>query len=526
MKKTVFFVILILAFSSLISCDRDGQPSETEAITTYDETTAADVTEPESESESLPCTEHDFNVFGVCENCGERRDCDFEATPDVLPDDALYNHLISAYKLKYAVKLHTSAGNEYILTKTLTDGDCTVCRFIFSGSYRIDGGSLLLDPAESGEEFTDFGGIANISGIRRSDQYPEILDHFPTGYICEGSLNRAQRIFVDGDKNMTFEFDDCKHENHDANRICTVCGRKVTHNMVNNVCTACGYKRDYGVKAAPGKYLKTCKQQGTVEKIVYDSPKYANGEAWTNTVFVYLPYGYADSDTEYNVLYLLHGSGENAAYWLAQLSYKGGYTESTVRLLDNLHMEGICEPTIVVTPTENLNGTDNFWRELEETLIPLIETKYRTKAHICGLDPSDVTAGDLINSRESRAFAGLSLGSIITWDVMGRELDKFAYFGFYSGGACNAARLARLQKALKNRENAVYPVKFAYHSCGTNDTMHDGHVNDYKSTLKACGKMLTDGGNTYFLEKPGLQHNYNCWLLDLYNTMAFDFFKY
>ena len=62
--------------------------------------------------------------------------------------------------------------------------------------------------------------------------------------------------------------------------------------------------------AVPAQYDETePKQAGTVEEVVYNTKAYATDEREVKkTAYVYLPYGY-DSEKEYNILYLMHGTG-------------------------------------------------------------------------------------------------------------------------------------------------------------------------------------------------------------------------
>src|SRR5690606_27759185 len=95
---------------------------------------------------------------------------------------------------------------------------------------------------------------------------------------------------------------------------------------------------------------------------------------------VYLPYGYDASDTErkYNVLYLMHGGGENE-----DLIFGGpGQSKEMKKIIDNMIANGDIAPLIVVTPTFNggMNDTALFHDELIDEIVPLVETKYNTYA--------------------------------------------------------------------------------------------------------------------------------------------------
>ena len=66
-------------------------------------------------------------------------------------------------------------------------------------------------------------------------------------------------------------------------------------------------------------------------------------------VNVYLPAG-DDPEKSYNILYLMHGGGDDENYWLMELSDRT-HGKTTMRVLDHMIEDGLCEPLIVVTPT-------------------------------------------------------------------------------------------------------------------------------------------------------------------------------
>ena len=97
--------------------------------------------------------------------------------------------------------------------------------------------------------------------------------------------------------------------------------------------------------AVPAKYdAEESEQAGTVEEVVYDTKAYATDERDVKkTAYVYLPYGYSE-EKEYNILYLMHGTGDDEKYWLKTNPYNK-------TMLDNLIASGDIQPLIVVTPT-------------------------------------------------------------------------------------------------------------------------------------------------------------------------------
>lgn len=318
---------------------------------------------------------------------------------------------------------------------------------------------------------------------------------------------------------------ECPHDIEKCNQRCSKCGYVREHDYVNGECIYCGDKMNYETGTLNSKYKTKVAddEAGSVEKVVFQSYDYTNNCAFENTFFVYLPNSYyKDTTKEYNVIYLLHGSGENAAYWLAQLSYKGGYTEATKVLLDNLHKNQECEETIVVTPTFNLNKSANFHKELINNIMVECESKYRTKAGLYNKNKNEIKSEDFISSRDYRAFAGLSYGSKIAWTIMAYDLPYFAYYGMFSGGLIDLTYLhTDLTNTLKNTE---YDIKFAYNACATNDSLYSDHKSAYNYFMNINGKLRED--NTCFVDKGSLGHTYNTWLSDLYNCMSLVFFKY
>lgn len=136
-------------------------------------------------------------------------------------------------------------------------------------------------------------------------------------------------------------------------------------------------------------------------------------------VAVYLPAGYAISKTNYPVLYLLHGSGDDETGWLTKGQAKA--------ILDSLITNHLCPPMIVVMPNGYLEQTGKhypketrLWMEstFEENFSRLIawtEAHYRT-----------------INNKQHRAIAGLSMGGFHTMHTAALLNQSFDYVGIFS----------------------------------------------------------------------------------------------
>lgn len=173
-------------------------------------------------------------------------------------------------------------------------------------------------------------------------------------------------------------------------------------------------------KPLPNEYKTTSSKQGSIEKLSY---KWGNDTKYFN---VYLPNGYNQSDTskKYNVVYLMHGGGEDE-----NLLFGGpGQNKELKVIIDNMIAKGDIDPVIVVTPSfyKGNNDVAGFPQELTASVIPLVETKYNTYL-------KSNSAADMKASRAHRAFGGFSMGSVCTWYTFINCLDYVKYFIPLSG---------------------------------------------------------------------------------------------
>ena len=201
--------------------------------------------------------------------------------------------------------------------------------------------------------------------------------------------------------------------------------------------------------------------------------------------YVYLPYGYDETaETDYDILYLLHGANENEGYWFKQGYDYAKFSENfTVTMLDNLIYYGMCDPVIIVTPgTYDIRASNGAY--FREALIPAIEKKYNTHAN------GDVSDENLIATRDHRAMAGLSMGGMTTYSVgLQQNLDIIGGVGCYTG----SGDAQSLLNVLSAEENKDYHINFFYNGQGTFD------LAELRATqLKMAEDLLSDG--RYFQE--------------------------
>ena len=277
----------------------------------------------------------------------------------------------------------------------------------------------------------------------------------------------------------------------------------------------------------PEAMLKECAKKGTVERFEYDTFTYDEGDSkpMHKGAWVYLPYGY-DAGRKYNVLYLLHGGAVNEDWWFKTFP-------DTVTILDNMINDGVCEPCIIVTPTyyrgdaafDKEKGeylTEHFAIELRKDLIPSVEAKYSTYAN------GNVTEANLVATREHRAFAGLSLGSMTTYRAgFYNSFDLFAWFGPFSG-CCGPfgnhdVEVKRICETLENGEKNGLPLKYLFCCNGDKDIAYAEHT-DIMTRVLDKSSILKKGVNYEFFTIPGGVHDMKAWQLHLYHALQI-FFK-
>lgn len=190
------------------------------------------------------------------------------------------------------------------------------------------------------------------------------------------------------------------------------------------------------MQVPPAACYKPSAKAGKIETFNYEVER--NGKKWTKRAQVYLPYGYKakDKKTKYNVLYLMHGGGDNTTSFLTP-------PQDWLRLkdiLDNLIAEKKMAPIIVVTPTfydddQNIGAnrmedatrqTQEFHLELEKFLIPSVETAYNTYLEKTDIEGIEAT-------RKHRAYGGFSMGALSTWYQLGYGINAVATYLPLSG---------------------------------------------------------------------------------------------
>jgi enterochelin esterase-like enzyme len=229
---------------------------------------------------------------------------------------------------------------------------------------------------------------------------------------------------------------------------------------------------------------------GKLDSISYPSKTVGT----TRKILVYTPPDFSKKK-KYPVLYLLHGIGGDEKEWL-----NGGKPQV---ILDNLYADGKIEPMIVVMPNGramkydsaggNMMAPDKvaafatFEQDLLNDLIPFVEKKY-----------------PVLNDRDHRAIAGLSMGGGQSLNFGLGNLDKFAWIGGFS----SAPNTKTPEVLVPDPDAAKQKIKLLYMSCGASDGLitFSKRLHDYL--------VKNNVPHIYFIE-PGV-HDFKVWKNGLY----------
>ncbi len=280
----------------------------------------------------------------------------------------------------------------------------------------------------------------------------------------------------------------------------------------------------------PDEYRLDNVKNGTIERLSYNYADVDDGTI-VKDVNIYLPYGYDPSNKikKYNVLYLMHGGGENV-----NTIFGGpGESKELMKILDNMIAKGDIEPLIVVTPSfyggKNDGNVELFHEELTSEIIPLVETKYNTYLKSTSLQ-------DMKAAREHRAFGGFSMGSMTTWNVFANCLDYVKYymplcagFRFGSQNPDEPSSAEFLASVAKNSGYKIPQDFKIFAASGSADIAHPGMEPQMNEMRELTDTFIyssdTKKGNLYFIVCDGGTHAWGYVNQYIYNILP-DLFEY
>ena len=309
------------------------------------------------------------------------------------------------------------------------------------------------------------------------------------------------------------------------NRLCFILSCIMVFSVFATVRLSVSSAGEKNFKPLPNEYKSISSKQGTIEKL-----SYSWGNA-TKNFYVYLPNGYNQSDTskKYNVVYLMHGGGEDET-----LLFGGpGQNKELKVIIDNMIAKGDIEPAIFVTPSFYIVNNDvaTFHEELSKTIIPLVETKYNT--YLKSKSTEDMKA-----SRDHRAFGGFSMGSVCTWYTYINCLEYIKYYMPYSGdcwavtggaGTSGAARTAEYLASIPKKYGYTAPHDYKlFCATGSDDIAYPNMKPQIDELKKLTDTFVYSNdpveGNFYFMVANGATHWWGWVNQYIYNILP-DLFK-
>tara|TARA_R110002096_G_scaffold4493_6_gene20809 strand:- start:18628 stop:19752 length:1125 start_codon:yes stop_codon:yes gene_type:complete len=251
-----------------------------------------------------------------------------------------------------------------------------------------------------------------------------------------------------------------------------------------------GWRRSSNLVEVPGESPLLWEAQAVPHGEVHQLLDHSKMLETERATYVYTPPGYAESDETFPVLFLLHGSGDDASAWTN--------VGRAHLIADNLIAQGKVKPMVIVMPHGHANqpGVDPFliankdeWSrqnfeavstDFFDRLLPLIQARYRIRT-----------------DAEGRAVAGLSMGGGQALRFGLNHPDQFAWVaGFSSGIAGDAEKVQEHFGAMP--ENAAF--KLVWQGCGKDDFLFDRNVYFHEwMTEKEIPHVwkVTEGGHSW-----------------------------
>ncbi|MEM7013965.1 MAG: alpha/beta hydrolase-fold protein [Verrucomicrobiota bacterium] len=251
-----------------------------------------------------------------------------------------------------------------------------------------------------------------------------------------------------------------------------------------------GWRRSANMFEIPGDPSHLWETQATPHGEVHQLLDHSDTLETARRTFVYTPPGYHESDADFPVLFLLHGSGDDASAWTN--------VGRAHLIADNLIAQGKMKPMVIVMPHghANLPGVDPYeiessdeWRrqnfeavhdDFFDRLLPLIAKRYRVR-----------------NDPEGRAIAGLSMGGGQALRFGLNRPDEFGWVAGFSSGIAGDDETAGEHFA---QMPAAAEFKLVWLGCGKDDFLIERNEFFHEWLTKKNVEhawRLTEGGHSW-----------------------------
>lgn len=244
------------------------------------------------------------------------------------------------------------------------------------------------------------------------------------------------------------------------------------------------------IQPIPDQIRQPATQRGTIEEIQYEAIR--DGKKMMKRAQVYVPYGYNKKNRKqrYNVVYLMHGGGDNTTSFLTPPHD----WLPLAQVLDHLIEQKQMDPVLVVCPTfynddrnigqnrmeDATRQTREFHRELQNHLIPYVETRYNTY-----LEKGKTDSLSISKTRAHRAFGGFSMGALCTWYQLAYGISAVRNFLPLSGDIWTYDAQGR-------KQDAAASAKWMNDMVSASPFANDFQVYGYSGTKDIAGKPEKD----------------------------------
>lgn len=329
------------------------------------------------------------------------------------------------------------------------------------------------------EEITVGDGYLNFTEIGETRQLP--LTIYPKNATVQKFRYKSSNpdvVTIDPDGMVT-----CTGEG--TAKITVTATDPLKMNTMVDVCLVTGFQEPFGISQEQNI------PHGKVTTIKYPSTAY-KGNAKRKAV-VYTPPGYT-TEKKYNVLYLLHGGGDDETSW----TQNGG----AHYIMDYLYDKNLVEDMIVVMPN-NSNATAAE-QDLSGSLAEYLTTHY-----------------SIATGPEHTAVAGYSLGGLCASYVVLKSPEKYSYLGCISTAGEYFQELFIDKLADPGSTFYNSPLKVVWLSIGTADTLVMSSHREAKRTLESqqAQEYFKNYGTQYYCyeRETETSHSWLEWQNGLYN---------
>ena len=305
----------------------------------------------------------------------------------------------------------------------------------------------------------------------------------------------------------------CPHEAHGQDGRCLLCGTVLRHVYVAGRC-ACGAEPQVYDEVLPDRYYEPCPHEGSIQALSYS----VEWGGYTRHLLLYLPYGY-DPHEQYNVLILLHGTGDDETAWLTAEHYVPNRIMQVHTIFDWMIEEELIPPLIIVSlrlyedygayPGDP--GEERLGRELREIVLPYLAEHYGTYA--AGSDFEQLSA-----ARQHVVLGGLSWGAYFTF-ASGMRHNLPLIGGFICLSGSDSADL--VYQSINAPGQASFPIYLYYAAAGEQDFARDGSFATFRYLVDNTPRLV-EGQNAFLHECHGA-HTWNVWSTEMFNALQLAF---